>query len=129
MKTILSGILLGLVAWTIVAQLLKPDGASDSENTIVYATNSTPARSEQIAAFNRSNPDLNIIPDLQISVISGSLSCNAAAVSVPIYSKLSMTLISRPALKRVLFSSSIPIWIGSDWESTTPMHGRVCGNK
>ena len=63
MKTILSGILLGLVAWTIVAQLLKPDGASDSENTIVYATNSTPARSEQIAAFNRSNPDLNIIPD------------------------------------------------------------------
>ena len=63
MKSILLGILLGLLAWTVVAQILKPVGTSNSENTIVYATNSTPARAEQIAAFNRTNPDLNIVPD------------------------------------------------------------------
>ena len=129
MKTILSGILLGLVAWTIVAQLLKPDGASDSEIRLFTpptARRHVPSRSRPLTGPIRTSTSY---PTLQISVISGSLSCNAAAVSVPIYSKLSMTLISRPALKRVLFSRSIPIWIGSDWESTTPMHGRVCGNK
>ena len=63
MKSILLGILLGLLAWTVVAQILKPVGTSNPESAIVYATNSTPARSEQIAAFNRTNRDLHIVPD------------------------------------------------------------------
>lgn len=63
MKPLLSVIASGLVAWTIIAHLLIPDSLSDAENSIVYATNNSPARSDQIAAFNRANPDLNIIAD------------------------------------------------------------------
>lgn len=63
MKSLLTGIIVTLVAWTIAAQLLKPDSLTQDENTIVYATNSTPARADQIAAFNRANPDLEIIAD------------------------------------------------------------------
>ncbi len=63
MKTVLAAIAVGLAVWTIIAKLLVPPSPSAGENAIVYATNSTPARADQIAAFNQANPDLKIIAD------------------------------------------------------------------
>ena len=56
MKTVLAAIAVGLAVWTIIAKLLVPPSPSRGENAIVYATNSTPARADQIAAFNQANP-------------------------------------------------------------------------
>jgi multiple sugar transport system substrate-binding protein len=62
MRALFSAILLVLIGWTLVMLPTSRDPVPVGKSILTWATDDTPIRREQIALFNRLNPDL----DLQI---------------------------------------------------------------